>query len=283
MKLKITETFSSIQGEGRRVGAPSFFIRTFGCNLSCPGFGQPDLNNLIPIEEMPHNQFDASQIKDINELPVFPIGCDSSAAWNKKYVHLARDMTPEELVEEFLESRMREIVITGGEPLLKKAPKFWVEFLRELDNESYIDFPITFETNGTQKLIPELHEMLENIPVIFSVSPKLSNSGEPKEKAWNIDAIDSYLDCVDINRYKKSEVYLKFVIRNEDQIPEVLEFVRMFDEELIPDDSVFLMPEGGTLEGLSLTEREVAQLAMTHGFMYSPRLHINLYGNTWGT
>jgi hypothetical protein len=34
---------------------------------------------------------------------------------------------------------------------------------------------------------------------------------------------------------------------------------------------------------MKLTEYEVAQLALKHGYKYSPRLHINLFGNEWGT
>ena len=39
MKLKISEIFYSAQGEGRFVGVPSVFLRTFGCNFTCGGFG----------------------------------------------------------------------------------------------------------------------------------------------------------------------------------------------------------------------------------------------------
>ena len=39
MKLKISELFYSIQGEGRYMGVPSVFLRTFGCNFQCAGFG----------------------------------------------------------------------------------------------------------------------------------------------------------------------------------------------------------------------------------------------------
>ena len=39
---RICEFFTSIQGEGKRVGIPSLFIRSYGCNLCCKGFGQPD-------------------------------------------------------------------------------------------------------------------------------------------------------------------------------------------------------------------------------------------------
>jgi organic radical activating enzyme len=39
MKFKISELFYSAQGEGRFVGVPSVFMRTFGCNFKCEGFG----------------------------------------------------------------------------------------------------------------------------------------------------------------------------------------------------------------------------------------------------
>ena len=54
MKLRYSEAFYSVQGEGRFVGVPSIFLRTFGCNFECAGFGQPK-GNLIPVTEMPNN------------------------------------------------------------------------------------------------------------------------------------------------------------------------------------------------------------------------------------
>ena len=43
------------------------------------------------------------------------------------------------------------------------------------------------------------------------------------------------------------------------------------------------MPEGATLEQQTLTERDVANICMETGYKFSPRLHINLFGNAWGT
>lgn len=40
-KIKVSELFYSIQGEGRYMGVPSIFLRTFGCNFTCDGFGMP--------------------------------------------------------------------------------------------------------------------------------------------------------------------------------------------------------------------------------------------------
>ena len=53
MKLRYSEVFYSVQGEGRWVGVPSIFLRVFGCNFECRGFGQPR-DNIIPVEEMPY-------------------------------------------------------------------------------------------------------------------------------------------------------------------------------------------------------------------------------------
>jgi len=40
-KIKVAEIFHSLQGEGLYIGVPSVFLRTFGCNFKCAGFGMP--------------------------------------------------------------------------------------------------------------------------------------------------------------------------------------------------------------------------------------------------
>ena len=296
-KILITEMFYSVQGEGSRVGIPSIFIRVFGCNLNCPGFGQPR-DNIIPIEEMPHNKFDPSDITDINDLPVFNMGCDSSAAWSKKYRHLSKSYTVDSLLEEMKSLfpkygyNFPDIVITGGEPLLKKFQSFWSELYDKADaNFKYI----TFETNGTQILTEEFKAKIVDSTrnTLFSVSPKLSLSGEHRDKTLNVAAINSYRDTQIWSVY--TDLYLKFVIRDEKDLGEIDYFLDNYqygwsdtqgiNEMLMPAPPlpVYLMPEGATVEGLKLTERRVAELAMQNGFRYSPRLHCHLFGNGWGT
>ena len=53
-KLKIAELFYSIQGEGRYMGVPSVFLRTFGCNFKCAGFGMPTGKSSQEVEAMLH-------------------------------------------------------------------------------------------------------------------------------------------------------------------------------------------------------------------------------------
>jgi 7-carboxy-7-deazaguanine synthase len=76
-KIKIAELFYSIQGEGRYMGVPSVFLRTFGCNFKCAGFGMPrgELSKEVEdIAEVVH------MFNDYKELPLVSTGCDSYAS-----------------------------------------------------------------------------------------------------------------------------------------------------------------------------------------------------------
>ena len=81
MKLRYSEAFYSVQGEGRWVGVPSLFLRVFGCNFECAGFGQ-ERGKLIPVEEMPYNTDERADPKhelaytSIEELPVTPVAAE---------------------------------------------------------------------------------------------------------------------------------------------------------------------------------------------------------------
>ena len=46
---------------------------------------------------------------------------------------------------------------------------------------------------------------------------------------------------------------------------------------------VYLMPLGGRSEEYNLNVKEVAEACMERGWRFSPRLHISLFGNAWGT
>ena len=127
-KLRYSEMFYSIQGEGKFVGVPSVFLRLYGCNFECPGFGQERGKPLIPRDEMPWKQLDLNNYKFVEDLPVMHIGCDSSASWAKEYMHLSVFEQADDIAEKLLELTPNNswdnngqdihLILTGGEPLM---------------------------------------------------------------------------------------------------------------------------------------------------------------------
>ena len=291
-KLRYSEVFYSVQGEGRFVGVPSIFLRVFGCNFECRGFGQ-ERGKLIPVEEMPYmtdaraDKNHEIAYKSIDELPVTPIGCDSSASWAMKYKHLQLTETIEQVQERIVallpngkydEKEDIHLVITGGEPLLGWQ-RVWPELL-ELCKEIGLK-NVTYETNGTQNLqqqfIDYLNEDGKDIHVTWSTSPKLSISGEEQFDALVPEVL------VDMNKVINSHLYNKFVVRDINDFDEVDTFVKAYKEAGVKLDAVYCMPEGATLEQQTLTAKGVAEACMQTGYKFSPRLHIDLFGNAWGT
>ena len=80
MTIKLQEIFSSIQGEGMRVGEPSTFIRFTGCNLKC-------------------------------------LDCDTKYSWKTAGTEMSIDFIVKEVKEKHYTNAF---VITGGEPMLQQ-------------------------------------------------------------------------------------------------------------------------------------------------------------------
>jgi len=77
-------------------------------------------------------------------------------------------------------------------------------------------------------------------------------------------------------------MYFKFVVADEYDVDEVSKAVDAFRKEGI-DCPVYVMPLGGRSEEYKLNTRGVAELAMERGWRYTPRLHVDIFGNAWGT
>ena len=86
MKLKVSELFYSAQGEGRYVGVPSVFLRTFGCNFTCSGFGCKPGEKSTEADEVAKR---VDLYKTFEELPLVATGCDSYASWHPDFKHLS--------------------------------------------------------------------------------------------------------------------------------------------------------------------------------------------------
>ena len=280
-KIKIAELFYSIQGEGRYMGVPSVFLRTFGCNFQCAGFGMPKgelSNEADEISEVVHyyNKYE--------ELPLVATGCDSYASWHPSFKHLSPMLTTDAIVESIMDIlpakkwQDEHLVITGGEPLLgwqRSYPDLLQhERMRGLKE-------ITFETNGTQELTPEFKDFLQkwqfegqDREVTFSVSAKLSCSGEARHEAIKPEVVVDYQDA--------GYTYLKFVVATEEDAAEAIETLDIYRENGFTGPC-YLMPVGGVESVYNLNNRRVAELAMENGLRYSDRLQVPLFKNAWGT
>ena len=281
-KLKVAELFYSVQGEGRYMGVPSVFLRVFGCNFKCAGFGMPR-GQLSQEAEF----VDPIQFRKYNDLPLVSTGCDSYASWDPRFKDLSPVRKNTELVEDivtmlpFKEWRDEHLVITGGEPLLGWQRAY----------PSLLDDPkmaglreITFETNGTQELSTEFRKYLLNWTLgnrtrgrealTFSVSAKLPCSGERWEEAIRPEIVCQYEDV--------GHTYLKLVISTKEDFADAQRAVKEYRAAGFRGH-VYLMPIGGVESVYALNNKNVAILAMNEGWRYSDRLQVPLFKNEWGT
>lgn len=279
-KIKVAELFYSIQGEGRYMGVPSVFLRTFGCNFTCDSFGMPRGEK----SQERHNIL-VSNYKTYNELPLVSSGCDSYASWMPEFKDLSPMLTSDAITDRIMEILPyhewldEHLVITGGEPLLG-----WQRAYPDLLNHEKMKGlkEITFETNGTQKLTPEFKEYLNSWrnaygidrEITFSVSAKLPCSGEKWEEAILPEVVVEYEQV--------GTVYLKFVIATEEDRDYAIKAASEYRAAGFKGH-VYLMPVGGVESVYALNNKAVALMAMKLGLRYSDRLQVPLFKNEWGT
>jgi hypothetical protein len=280
-KLKISELFYSIQGEGRYIGVPSIFLRTYGCNFTCGGFG---MSKGEISSERDTIAIKAEDYTDYKSLPLVSTGCDSYASWDPRFKHLSPMLTTDSIVDSIMDilphNRWMDehLVITGGEPLLGWQ-RSYPELLSHEKMKSLKE--ITFETNGTQELSQDLKIFLQSWKInreknalTFSVSPKLSISGEKWEEAIKPTVIRQYESV--------GFVYLKFVVATDEDVQEAEKAVMEYRAGGFRGP-VYLMPCGGVESVYNMNAKNVALAAMKRGWRYSDRLQVPLFKNEWGT
>ena len=279
-KLKVSELFYSIQGEGRYMGVPSVFLRVFGCNFTCDGFSMPRGEKSNERNVIAAN---IEQFKQYRDLPLVHTGCDSYASWDPRFKDLSPVLTTDSLAESicemhpYKERRSEHLVITGGEPLLG-----WQRSYPDLLGHEKMKGlkEITFETNGTQQLSDEFKSYLKEWrffregEITFSVSAKLPCSGETWEDAIKPEIVCEYEEV--------GYAYLKFVVATEEDFKDAECAIAAFRTTGFKGP-IYVMPIGGVESVYSLNNRRVAELAMKHGLRYSDRLQVPLFKNEWGT
>jgi 7-carboxy-7-deazaguanine synthase len=242
--LPINEVYSCLQGEGKLLGIPHLLIRVTGCRLRC------QFTNSFC--DTPYSSWKPEKGK---------YGYEDIHDFYMKHKHIKHTM------------------ITGGGPTIHS------NLLKELCKiGKFYNHYITIETEGS--------EFVETHADMISLSSKLSNStpvpgtwmpylnrevtesDKKKHEKWrkNYDAMKKLIEY-------HPDYQLKPVISNENDLQEVKELQKILN---IPNDKVWLMPEGLVEEQLNERRRWLMDLCTEQGYNFTDRLHIIAYGDKRG-
>ncbi len=171
----------------------------------------------------------------------------------------------ESLVEEVVAFGARHAVVTGGEPMIAPEVVALTRALRERGMH------ITVETAGTV-FAPVACDLM-------SISPKLANS-TPDDPKWTVVHERTRLQVEVLTRLMADYPYqLKFVVAAPGDLEEIGQLV---DTLRAPGDHVLLMPEGRSPEVLRERAAWLVPLCLKHGYRYSPRVHVDIWGDRRG-
>ena len=191
--------------------------------------------------------------------------CDTKYTWDWKNFDYQSEVV--DLDQEDIQARIQafdcsHVVITGGEPLLQQAEL--EPLVAALTSEGHT---FEVETNGTIVPIPG---MLRHIGQ-WNVSPKLRTSGNSADLREIPSAIAAFAEM--------PTAFFKFVVTEESDIDEVC---ALRDTYKLDPDRVLLMPEGRTPAALEEKSSWLAAACVKHGFRFTTRLHIILWGDERG-
>ena len=179
-----------------------------------------------------------------------------------------KDISLEDAVDAILSYNCKQVVITGGEPFMQ-SKDLTILCRRLRQNGKHI----TIETNGT------LFEKVE--ADLLSISPKLENSN-PSEfnhhfKQHQRNRINQLVLRQFLDYYS---CQLKFVVETERDLFEIHQLER---EMQIPASIIVLMPQGITNNQIQEKQNWIVETCKKYGYRYSPRLHVDIWGDTRGT
>ena len=244
-KVKISELFYSIQGEGKRTGSPSFFIRTNHCNLRCKFSG----GNL----------------------------CDTSyTSWFPNDKKNLGDVEIDFILNEYKIINCGDVVITGGEPTMYADElKILCKKLKNFNKNVFI----TIETNGTY-----FDDFVKYVD-LMSISPKLRSSVPfttefekmHEKNRINIKVLKKYNS---LKKKNKTDIQWKFVFTDSSDIDEIK---NLQSKVGFGNKDIYLMPEGVTESDLKKNRLKTIEACKKFNFNYTDRIHILVWGNKRGT
>lgn len=211
--MKVVEKFVSINGEGQRAGELAVFIRFKGCNLRCSY-------------------------------------CDTM--WANESDCTYEEMSPKEIHTYIKSTGVKNVTLTGGEPLLQKDME---ELLKELLGDE--ELRVEIETNGAVDLKPFIGE---HRPV-FTMDYKLPGSGQ--EKAMNMENL----------MLLSMEDTVKFVSGSREDLEHAREIIEEYG--LLERTHVYFSPVFGKIEPV-----EIVSFLMNHR-MNEARLQIQMHKVIW--
>jgi 7-carboxy-7-deazaguanine synthase len=184
-------------------------------------------------------------------------GCSVGCAWcDTKYSWDAEggeELTLETVLGRVKDARVANVVVTGGEPLEHPA------LVPLLDAIHGLGHRIEVETAGIRVPPP--------VPVDqWNVSLKLAHSGVPAERRLVSPAID---------RFRDLGAWFKFVVGDERDVDEVLAIQARHG---LPAERILLMPLGMRREEQQALMPSTVEWCKRHGFRFSPRLQILIWG-----
>ena len=195
------------------------------------------------------------------------VWCDTPyTSWRPE----GREWSVGEILREARKYAARHVVMTGGEPLL--APE-----IEELTQE--------LKRNGAHITIETAATIFKPVACdLMSLSPKLANSTPWKrergkfaamheERRLNVDVIGKHLAAHDYQ--------LKFVVERRRDFTEIRDLLDQLDG--VDRARVLVMAQGKTREELRRKAKWIVELCKEHGYGFTPRLHIELFGNRRGT
>jgi len=243
--LRISESFYSIQGEGKTSGYPSYFIRLGKCNFMCGGKDGKLMN-----------------------AGLASWWCDTEYQWRKstpvEFDSLINSWKEENIFDRINNGQIH-LIWTGGEPTLLEHQIAIVDFLDYLNSNKVYN---EIETNGSLYITDSLFNKLNQI----NCSPKLSNSGIKSNKRIVPDSINRIIS--------HPNHQFKFVISNEGDVEELInDFVKPFN---INPLNVVLMPGLSKREDFHERTNFTMEMAKKYGFIGLTRLHISAWDMTTG-
>ena len=262
--ILLNEMYPCLQGEGVHMGTPSLLVRLQICNLRCTWCDTPYTHTF---------KSDLSDAADPNSPQKF-----------KRYK--TEDLAAR-IANQIDSKKLRNLILSGGEPtlqnfsrLLESISQHGVLFssahnttigLGQNDAETEA-VTVEVESNGTQ--IPHLlHSHFDQkfySLIQWNISPKGNNAGEK----WNFQALKFWGDF----SHQHENIVFKFVMRHGELFQQDLAEVLLFQHQFaVASKRICLMPEGTHMES-QMQRTDIHDVCLAHGFRYTPRLHVLLFG-----